>query len=61
MVNHKKTTDDLVNEIKSSREIEGFFNRNEAEFAEENLAEYIEYIMTKKGLQKSKVCCKKRS
>lgn len=55
MVNHKKTTDDLVNEIKSSREIEGFFNRNEAEFAEENLAEYIEYIMTKKGLQKSKV------
>ncbi len=55
MVNHKKTTNELVNEIKSSKEIEGFFNRNEAEFAEENLSDYLEFIMTQKGLQKSKV------
>lgn len=58
MVNHKKTTDELLNEIKSSREIESFISRNESEFAEEKLSEYIEYIITKKGLQKSKVAAR---
>lgn len=55
MIKHEKTTDELLNEIKSSKEIESFFSKNESEFAEANLSEYIELLISEKGLQKSKV------
>lgn len=55
MVKHEKTTDELLNEIKSSKEIESFLSKNETEFAEAQLSEYIELLISEKGLQKSKV------
>ena len=55
MIKHEKTTDELLNEIKSSKEIESFLSKNETEFAEANLSEYIELLISEKGLQKSKV------
>ena len=55
MVKHEKTTDELLNEIKSSKEIESFLCKNETEFAEAQLSEYIELLISEKGLQKSKV------
>lgn len=55
MIKHEKTTYELLNEIKSSKEIESFLSKNETEFAEANLSEYIELLISEKGLQKSKV------
>ena len=55
MVKHEKTTDELLNEIKSSKEIESFLSKNKTEFAEAQLSEYIELLISEKGLQKSKV------
>ncbi|MGN1109136.1 MAG: XRE family transcriptional regulator [Oscillospiraceae bacterium] len=55
MVKHEKTTDELLNEIKSSKEIESYLSKNETEFAEAQLSEYIELLISEKGLQKSMV------
>lgn len=54
MSTHEKTTDELINEIKSGK-IEKYIEQNEREFTEVTLHEYICNIIKKKELKKSKV------
>lgn len=55
MTNMQKTTDELLNEIQSSREIEKYLEKNSGEFAEKPLHEFICDIIKKKGIKKSEV------
>lgn len=54
MSTQDKTTDELMNEIKSKR-LDRYLEANSSEFTEITLHEYICNIIKEKGLQKSKV------
>ncbi len=47
-----KTTDELLNEIKSSEEIDQYLSDNDGEFTSKTLSERIEEIINEKHLQK---------
>lgn len=51
----QKTTDQLMNEIQNSHEIEKFFENNNGEFTEKPLCDHLEHLLKEKKLQKSKV------
>ena len=51
----QKTTDQLMNEIQNSHEIEKFLENNNGEFTEEPLCDHLEHLLKEKKLQKSKV------
>lgn len=51
----QKTTDQLMNEIQNSHEIEKFLENNNGEFTEEALCDHLEHLLKEKKLQKSKV------
>lgn len=55
MPTKEKTTDELLNEIQNSREIEKFIEQNSSEFADAPLHEHICDIIKEKELKKSKV------
>ena len=51
----QKTTDQLMNEIQNSHEIEKFLENNNGEFTEEPLCDHLEHLLKEKKLQNSKV------
>lgn len=53
-MSHGKTTDELINEIKSGK-IEHYIEQNEQEFTETTLHEYICNMIKERELKKSKV------
>ncbi len=55
MTKPEKTTDELLNEIRSSKEISDYLESNEDEFAQTALHERICALIKDKGMQKSKV------
>lgn len=55
MSKQEKTTDELLNEIKSSPKIEKYLDNNDEQFSEATLHEYICRLIKEKGVQKSKV------
>lgn len=55
MPNKEKSTDDLLNEIKQTSEIQNFLDSNEDEFSERPLCELIDEIIKDKKLKKSEV------
>ncbi len=58
MDNTEKTTDELLNEIKNTKEIDKFLEKNSGEFAEEKLHEYICGIISERQYQKAKVAAR---
>lgn len=48
-------TDELLKQIKSQRSIDNYLNHNKEEFLDVNSGEYIERLMTEKGLSKAEV------
>ena len=55
MPTKEKTTDELLNEIQNSKEIDKFIEQNSSEFADAPLHEHICDIIKDKDLKKSKV------
>ena len=55
MPKHEKSTDELMNEIKQTGEIKKFIENNSAEFADKQLHETLNDIITEKKLKKSEV------
>lgn len=55
MSKHEKSTDELMNEIKQTNEIEKFIERNDGEFTDKPLHEMLNDIITEKKLKKSEV------
>ncbi len=53
MSNKEKTTDELLNEIKNTHEIEKFIENNADEFQSEPLYVILNNILKEKGLKKS--------
>lgn len=53
-----KSTNELLNEICETDEIDKFLEKNSNEFADFNLSEYIEESIKERGLQKSKVAAR---
>lgn len=51
----QKTTDQLMNEIQNSHEIEKFLENNNGEFTEKPLCDRLEHLLKEKKMQKSKV------
>lgn len=54
MQKHEKTTDELLNEIKSSK-LEKYIEHNSQEFSEITLHEYIGNLITERDMKKAKV------
>lgn len=55
MPKHEKSTDELMNEIKQTNEIEKFIEKNGNEFTDKPLHEMLNEIITEKRLKKSEV------
>ena len=55
MPKNKKSTEDLLNEIKQTDEIQKFIDRNNEEFLSKPLHEVIAGIINDKGLKKAEV------
>lgn len=55
MSNRKKSTEELLNEIKQTKEIEKFIEKNNEEFSSQPLHELLCSIMERKKLKKSQV------
>ncbi len=55
MSNTEKSTDELINEIKSTSEINKFIERNDSEFLSEPLHDILNRMLKKKKLKKSEV------
>ena len=55
MSNRQKSTEELLNEIKQTKEIEKFIENNSEEFRSEPLHELISDIIDRKGLKKPQV------
>lgn len=55
MPNHKKSTEELLNEIKQTKEIEKFIENNEQEFNSKQVCEILGAVMEHKKLKKSEV------
>lgn len=55
MPKHEKSTDELMNEIKQTNEIEKFIEKNDGEFTDKPLHEMLNEIITEKRLKKSEV------
>lgn len=55
MSNHEKSTDELLNEIKRTKEIEKFLKSNEGEFNTKPVSEILGDIISSRGLKKSEV------
>ncbi len=54
----KKKTDELINEIKQSRDIEEYFNNNDEEIFFGSLSELIDSFMARKQAKKTDIVCK---
>lgn len=55
MFNHEKSTEELVNEIKHTDEIQKFLEKNNEEFSAAPLHEYFCGLIASKGMKKSDV------
>lgn len=55
MLNKEKTTDELMNEIKQTREIDNFLEKNDSEFVNEPLHIVLNKLLEENGLKKAKV------
>lgn len=55
MLNKEKTTDELMNEIKQTREIENFLEKNDSEFVSEPLHIVLNRMLEENDLKKAKV------
>ena len=51
----EKTTDELMNEIRNTHEIEKFLEKNSGEFTEKPLCDLLDKLLKERKLQKSKV------
>ena len=51
----KKSTEQLMNELKNASDIEDFVNKNQNEMLESSLSEYLRQLLEKYGLEKSDV------
>lgn len=55
MLNKEKSTDELMNEIKQTREIDSFLNNNDSELLTEPLHVVLNKLLEENGLKKAKV------
>lgn len=55
MSNKEKSTDELMNEIKQTREIDKFIEKNDSEFVSEPLHDILNRLLKEKDLKKSEV------
>ena len=51
----KKSTEQLMNELKNASDIEDFVNKNQNEMLDSSLSEYLRQLLEKYGLEKSDV------
>ena len=51
----KKSTEQLMNELKNARDIDDFVNKNQNEMLDSSLSEYLRQLLEKYGLEKSDV------
>lgn len=51
----KKSTEQLMNELKNASDIEDFVNKNQNEMLDFSLSEYLRQLLEKYGLEKSDV------
>jgi hypothetical protein len=51
----KKSTDELLNQLKKKTNIEEFFKENESELIFDSLSEMVTFFMNQKGLKKADV------
>ena len=54
----KKSTEELLNELKSSNAVKGFLNENSLELCDMTLKDYLEQLLISKGLIKAEVIAK---
>lgn len=51
----KKTTDDLLTELKSERNIARYLKENEPHFVDQRIGDYLDAFVAAKGLKKSQI------
>lgn len=51
----RKTTDELINELKSAKNIDAFVSENQEEMSDMSLSEYLQELLKKYHLDKSEV------